>query len=95
MSKTLLKFNDGCTCTQPAIIPKNWKTDWKELLLKDWKLQYYFFILLLKMTSLIILEAPKKNMMKNVQKIVKGNARIKNEQTIPVFVITFLMASRF
>ncbi|MDB4181657.1 hypothetical protein N9789_00435 [bacterium] len=43
MSKTLLKFNDGCTCTQPAIIPKNWKTDWKEQLLKDWKLQYYFF----------------------------------------------------
>ena len=43
ISNTRLKLNDGCTCSQPAIIPKNWKKGGKELLLKDWKLQYYFF----------------------------------------------------
>ena len=43
MSKTRLNLFDGCACTKPNVTPKNWKTGGKELLLKEWKIQYYFF----------------------------------------------------
>lgn len=34
---------NGCECTTPQITPKNWKKGGKELLLKDWRVQYYFY----------------------------------------------------
>lgn len=34
---------NGCECTHPQITPKNWKTGTKELLKRDWRIQYYFY----------------------------------------------------
>ncbi|CAL2074817.1 hypothetical protein [Tenacibaculum sp. 190524A02b] len=42
MSKNKLILSNGCSSTIPKVTPKNWKTGGKELLEKEWKIQYYF-----------------------------------------------------
>lgn len=32
----------GCSCSTPAVTPKNWKTGGKTLLKKNWRIHYYF-----------------------------------------------------
>ncbi|CAA0144337.1 site-specific integrase [Tenacibaculum maritimum] len=39
-NQILLK--NGCKASKPSVTPKNWKTGGKELLLKNWNVQYYF-----------------------------------------------------
>ncbi len=42
MSKQI-QLKNGCSASIPAVTPANWKTGGKELLLKDWRIQYYFY----------------------------------------------------
>ncbi|CAL2077764.1 protein of unknown function [Tenacibaculum sp. 190524A02b] len=37
-----LKLSNSCKSSIPVVTPKNWKTGGKELLEKEWKIQYYF-----------------------------------------------------
>jgi len=32
----------GCSCSEPSVNPKNWKTGGKSLLKKNWRIHYYF-----------------------------------------------------
>lgn len=32
----------GCSCSEPAVNPKNWKTGGKSILKKKWRIHYYF-----------------------------------------------------
>jgi integrase len=41
MSKQI-QLQNGCSASIPAVTPSNWKTGGKELLKKDWRIQYYF-----------------------------------------------------
>lgn len=41
-SKKILLPN-GCSCSTPSVNPKDWKTCNKSALLKDWRIQYYFY----------------------------------------------------
>ena len=41
MSKQI-QLKNGCTASIPAVTPSNWKTGGKEILQKNWRIQYYF-----------------------------------------------------
>jgi len=41
-TKKQLILSNGCTSSNPSVTPNNWVTGGKELLNRDWRIQYYF-----------------------------------------------------
>ncbi len=38
----MLQLQNGCSCSELSVSPKNWKTGGASILKKEWFIQYYF-----------------------------------------------------
>lgn len=43
MKHQKILLSNGCSCSNPSVFPKDWKTCGKSSLKKEWRIQYYFY----------------------------------------------------